>query len=202
MDSIKFIQNCQIFSQIIYCQIFLVDPWLTEKRVDQKKWRLTEIFLSKTIRFVWNNSYVGACVLVITAWWPNAKFYFLVNWKIWLWIDRKNLQFTVDQRHYWPKVPNILHTYLSIQNVHFLLLWDFLSGTCWKKFPIMSKVLRFHRFLVTKVHNVSRGPVKNVIFPFGQCNICGSDSLNFRTYLCIQNVPLFRTFLDLQNVPL
>ena len=49
---------------------------------------------------------------------------------------------------------------------------------------------------------MSHGPVKNVIFPFGQCNICGLDSPNFRTYLCIQNIPLFRTFLDLQNVAL
>ena len=169
----------------------------------KKKWRLTEkFFLAKTIRFVWNNSYVGACVAVFTAWWPNAKIYFSVNCKISLRIDWKNLQFTVDRTHYWPKVPNILRTYLSIQNVHFPLLWDFFSGTCWKKFPIVSKVLRFLGFPVTKVHNVSHGPVKNVIFPFGQSNICGSDSPNFRTYLCIQNVPLFRTFLNLQNVAL
>ena len=64
----------------------------------------------------------------------------------------------------------------------------FLPGTCWKKFPIMSKVLRFHGFPVTKVHNVSCGPVKKVIFSFGQCNICGLDSPNLCTYLSIQNV--------------
>ena len=56
----------------------------------------------------------------------------------------------------------------------FSIAMRLLSGTCWKKFPIMSKVLRFHGFPVTKVHNVSRGPVKNVIFPFGQCNSCNS----------------------------
>ena len=112
----------------------MVDPWLTKKRVERMKndyWP-KNFMLPKTIRFVWNNSYIGACVsvigacvLVITAWWPYAKFYFLVNRKIWLRIDQKNLQFTVDRRHYWPKVPNILRTYLSIQNVHFPLLWDF-----------------------------------------------------------------------------
>ena len=58
-------------------------------------------------------------------------------------------------------------SYIFIHTKHtFLLLCDFLSGTCWKKFPIVSKVLRFHGFPVTEVHNVSHGPVKNVIFPF------------------------------------
>ena len=51
--------------------------------IDQKacwpneKWWLTErFFLPKTVCFVWNNSYVGACLSVFTAWWPNANFYF------------------------------------------------------------------------------------------------------------------------------
>ena len=144
----------------------MVNPLLTKKHVDRKKWRLTKKnLLSKTVCFVWNNSYVGACVLVITTWWPNAKFYCLVNRKIWLRIDRKNLQFTVDRRHYWPKVPNILCTYISKQNVHFL-------------FHILSRL------------------TKRTV------NNCSSDSPNFHTYLCIQNIPLFCTFLDLQNVPL
>ena len=46
----------------------MVDPLLTKKRVDRKKMTIDQkFFLSKTIRFVWNNSYVGACVSVITA---------------------------------------------------------------------------------------------------------------------------------------
>ena len=157
--------------------------------------------LPKTVRFVWNNSYVRVCVSVIMAWWPNAKFYFSVNHKIWLWIDQKNLQFTVDRRHYWPKVPNILHTYLSIQNIHFLLLCDFLSGTCWKKFPIVSKILRFLGFPVTKVHNVSHGPVKNVIFPFGQYLRFGFSKFSYifmhtkRTFILYIFRPTKRTFI-------
>ena len=157
--------------------------------------------LPKTVRFVWNNSYVGACVSVITAWWPNAKFYFLVNCKIWLWINQKifNLRLTegiIDR--------NFPTFYVPIYPYKMYIFYCYvtLSGTCWKKFPIVSKVLRFLGFPVTKVHNVSCGPVKNVIFPFGQCNICSLDYPNFRTYLCLQNVPLFRTFLDLQNVAL
>ena len=159
----------------------MVDPWLTKKRVERMKndyWP-KNFMLPKTIRFVWNNSYIGACVSVIgacvsvigacvsviMAWWPYAKFYFLVNRKIWLRIDQKNLQFTVDRRHYWPKVPNILCTYISKQNVHF-------------PFHILSRL------------------TKRTV------NNCSSDSPNFHTYLCIQNIPLFCTFLDLQNVPL
>jgi len=118
----------------------------------KKKWRLTEIFfLSKTVRFVWNNSNFGACVSVFTACWPNGKFFFSVNRKFSLRIDRKNLQFTVDRTDYWPKVPHILRTYLSLQNVHYPLLCDLFSGTSLKKFPIVSKVLRFFEFPVTKV---------------------------------------------------
>ena len=64
----------------------------------------------------------------------------------------------------------------------------FLPGTCRKKFPIMCKVLLFHGFWVTKVHNVSCGPVKKVIFSFGQCNISSLDSQNFQTYLSIRNI--------------
>ena len=113
----------------------------------EKKWRLTENFFSaKTIRFVWNNSYVGACVSVFTAWWPNAKIYFSVNCKISLRIDRKNLQFTVDRTHYWLKVPNILRTYLSIQNVHFPLLWDFFQELAGKSSPLCPRFWDFSDF--------------------------------------------------------
>ena len=126
--------------------------------------------------------------------WSIVKFHFGLTEKIFNLrltehiIDRKFPTFSVP---IYPYKTYIFHCYET-----------FFSGTCWKKFPIVSKVLRFLGFPVTKVHNVSCGPVRNVIFPFGQCNICGSDSPNFRTYLCIQNVPLFCTFLDLQNVPL
>ena len=83
--------------------LFSVDPLLTKKRVDRKKMTIDQkFFLSKTVRFVWNNSYVGACVLVITAWWLNAKFYFSVNRKIWLRNEKIfNLQLTkgiIDQK--------------------------------------------------------------------------------------------------------
>ena len=48
--------------------ILTVDPCLTEKRVDRKKTTVDRIFfLSKTVRFVWNNSNFGACVSVFTA---------------------------------------------------------------------------------------------------------------------------------------
>ena len=77
----------------------------------------------------------GACLVNFMVCWQNANFYFLVNHKITLWIDQKNLQFTVDQRHYWLKVPNILLAYLFIQNIHFLLLWDFFARNLLEKVP-------------------------------------------------------------------
>ena len=43
----------------------MVDPRLTEKRVDRKKMTVDRNF--KTVRFVWNNSDFGACVSVFTA---------------------------------------------------------------------------------------------------------------------------------------
>ena len=96
-----------------------------------------------------------------------------------------NLQLTegiIDQ-----KLPTFDIPIYSYKTYIFYWYETFLPETCWKKFPIMYKVLRFNAFLVTMVHNVSCGPVKKVIFSFSQCNICGLDSLNFCTY-SIQNV--------------
>ena len=76
---------------------FIGRPLIDRKACWPKKWRLTKFFFSKTVRFVWNNSYVGACVLVIMAWWPNAKFYFSVNRKIWL--RKMRFMFWIDRTH-------------------------------------------------------------------------------------------------------
>ena len=73
-----------------------------------------------------------------------------------------NLQLTkgiIDQ-----KFPTFYIPIYSYKMYIFYCYKTFLPGTCWKKFPIMSKVLRFHGFLVTKVHNVSCGLVLKFIF--------------------------------------
>ena len=75
----------------------------------------------------------GACVVNFYVCLQKINFHFSVNCKITHLIDQKNLQLTVDQRHYWPKVPNILRPYLSIQNLHFLLLWDFFARNLLEK---------------------------------------------------------------------
>ena len=52
-------------------------PLIDQKACWPKKMTIDQnFFLSKTVCFVWNNSYIGAYVSVITAWWPNAKFIF------------------------------------------------------------------------------------------------------------------------------
>ena len=110
-------------------------------------------------------------------------------------------QFTVDRTHYWPKVHNIFCTYLSIQNVHFLLLWDF-----------------FARNLPEKVsHNVQGSKISWISNHQGsQCVMsCLKGDFFIRSIQCLQFgfskfsyifTHIKRTFilniLDRQNVPL
>ena len=115
--------------------------------------------------------------------WPHANFYFSVNHKITLRIDWKNLQFTVDQRHYWPKVPNILHTYLLIQNVNFLLLWDIFARNLLEKVP--------HHVQGSKISWISGHQGSQCVMRSGLKVYFHSDSLNFHTYLCTK-----RTFIS------
>ena len=115
------------------------------------------------------------------ACWLKINFHLLVNRKITLPIDRKNLQLTDNQRDYWPKVPNFYVPIYPYKTYIFYCYENFLPGTCCKNFLIMYKVLRFHGFPVTVMWSWG-------VFSIGQCNVCSSDSLNFCTYLSIQNV--------------
>ena len=128
-------------------------------------------------RYIWSLCSKFQCMST------ENNFHFSVNRKMTLMIAPKKLPFLVDLRQYWLKVPNIKHTYLSIQNIHLPLLWDFLSGTCWKKFPMMYKVLSQSPRL-TMCHK----SCLKVYFHSVNVNVCGLDSPNFCTYLSIQNV--------------
>ena len=174
---------------------------MTKRHVDwMKNDNWPKEFFTKNCTFVWINRYIRSLfskfhsmltesqisffgqLLNYTSDWPKKIFNLQLTEGI---ID---LQFPTFYVPIYPYKTYIFHWYET-----------FLPGTCWKKFPIMYKVLRFHRFPVTKVHNAVWF---KSLFSFRQCNVYSSDSPNFHTYLCIQNVPLFCTFLDLQNVPL
>ena len=89
----------------------------------------------------------------ISIFWSIIKLHFQLTEKTF------NLQLTkgiIDQ-----KFPTFnVHIYPYKMSI-FLCYEKFLSRTFHIKFPIMYKVLRF---LVTKVHNVSRGPVWKFIY--------------------------------------
>ena len=90
-----------------------------------------------------------------------------------------NLQITkgiIDQ-----KFPTFYVPIYPYKTYIFYCYENFLPGTCCKNFLIMYKVLRFHGFPVTVMWSWG-------VFSIGQCNVCSSDSLNFCTYLSIQNV--------------
>jgi len=168
--------------------------------IDQKecwmneKWQLTKWFFYQKLYDLYGLiATFGASLVNFTACWPNANFYILVNHKITLWIDWKifNLQLNkgiIDQ-----KFPTFYIPIYSYKTYIFYCYETFLPGTCWKKLPIMYKVLRLHGFPVTKVHNVSCGLVWKFIF---------IRILWIFIHIYAQNVPLFHTFLDLQNIPL
>ena len=131
----------------------------------KEKWQLTKwFFVSKNLCFECFNRYIWKCVVDFIACWPKINFHFWINHKITLLIDQKtfNLQLTegiID----W-KFPTFYIPIYPYKTYIFYCYETFLPGNCWKKFPIMYKVLRFHGFLVTKVPNVSCSPVWKFIF--------------------------------------
>ena len=62
---------------------FRVDTWSTKKSIDRMKnddWP-KNCFYQKPYVLYGIIAMFGACVVNMTAWWPNANFYFLVNCK-------------------------------------------------------------------------------------------------------------------------
>ena len=130
--------------------------WLKKMTIDQMIFCYQKLYVLTGM--------FGACVVNFMACWPKINFHFLVNHKITLLIDQKtfNLQLTegiID----W-KFPTFYIPIYPYKTYIFYCYETFLPGNCWKKFPIMYKVLRFHGFLVTKVPNVSCSPVWKFIF--------------------------------------
>ena len=130
-----------------------------------EKWQLTKWFFYQKLYVLYGLiATFGASLVNFTACWPNANFYILVNHKITLWIDWKIFNLQLNEGIIDQNFPTFYIPIYSYKTYIFYCYETFLPGTCWKKLPIMYKVLRLHGFPVTKVHKVSHGPVKRWFF--------------------------------------
>ena len=126
----------------------------------KEKWQLTKgFFVTKNLTFCIFKQVCLCCKFhcVLT----KNHFPFLVNCQIILLIDQKSVLLMLTDGISDRKFPTFNIPIYPYKTYIFYCSETFLSGTCRKMYPIMYKVLIFP---ITKVHNVSHGPVWKFIF--------------------------------------